>query len=252
MRILRMYAFCVLSTLLLPAMAPAADGAAAAVADTPGPGSPGWSSPMLLNPEVFSFPPSLIIAGKTGPGYALVRLVIDADGLVRDAICTEASRMPFAVAATYGMALSQFRPAMQDGVGMPVRTTLRLEFRVEGTVSTVSISSDIDQVIEGMQPPEPELREVSAAVLDERPRRVDEALPVVFVDADGNKVNGKVRLSFYIDYKGQVRLPQVLQSDSPEIAAAALVTVRDWRFTPPLQNGQPRAVKVAQTISYGD
>jgi protein TonB len=61
---------------------------------------------------------------------------------------------------------------------------------------------------------------------------------------------GVVILATIVDINGFVSQMTVLNSPSPELAAAAEDAVRQWRFTPTLLNGTPVEIRYNVTVSF--
>ena len=82
---------------------------------------------------------------------------------------------------------------------------------------------------------------VQAARLLEQPR------PAYPPNAEAAGKQGKVLLQAIIRIDGAIGGLTVLSSPDPELAAAAVESVRQWRYQPTLLNGQP--VEIITTIS---
>lgn len=61
---------------------------------------------------------------------------------------------------------------------------------------------------------------------------------------------GEVDIEFMVDTRGRVRNPRVLSASDPAFARAAMDAVLDWQFEPALDQGQPREVRIRQTIVF--
>ena len=61
---------------------------------------------------------------------------------------------------------------------------------------------------------------------------------------------GQVTVSFYIDEDGAVRLPSVDESDDPDLAAAAIDALRNWKFEPPTWKRRPVLVRASQQFNF--
>ncbi len=62
-----------------------------------------------------------------------------------------------------------------------------------------------------------------------------------------------IRVEFYIDPVGRVRMPAVSSRSvaaDPKMAAAALDAVSQWRFDPPLRKGKPVLVHAEQDFTF--
>ncbi len=76
---------------------------------------------------------------------------------------------------------------------------------------------------------------------DRGPRLVHRTRPVYPHDAFVQKVQGEVLLEILIDATGEVTRTRVLQS-IPQLDAAAMRCVKEWRFEPALRGGRPVAI----------
>jgi protein TonB len=63
-------------------------------------------------------------------------------------------------------------------------------------------------------------------------------------------MNGEVELVFVVDELGDVIDPRVTRSTHSLFTASALKAVRQWKYSPALQNNQPTAAYVTQVVSY--
>jgi TonB family protein len=86
--------------------------------------------------------------------------------------------------------------------------------------------------------------------LDRIPTPVHVVSPLSPSPVSGEKKH-TVAVDFYIDEKGEVRMPSVPRADvDTPWAACALDAVRQWRFEPPLYRGQPALVFVRQQFNF--
>jgi TonB family protein len=63
-----------------------------------------------------------------------------------------------------------------------------------------------------------------------------------------NRGDRQVMVNFVIDRKGAVRVPVVTAAEPRELALAVVQMMRNWRFSAPLQHGQPVAVEVTKSL----
>lgn len=68
-------------------------------------------------------------------------------------------------------------------------------------------------------------------------------------EAKKAKIQGTVVAEVRIDTDGLVQEPRVVKS-IPQLDAAAIAAVRQWKFTPALKNGKPVPVLVDITIRF--
>jgi hypothetical protein len=57
-------------------------------------------------------------------------------------------------------------------------------------------------------------------------------------------------LEFIIDEKGTPRMPVLVSSTDIDFAVTAADALSHWRFTPPLRDGKPVAVRVRQEFVF--
>ena len=57
-------------------------------------------------------------------------------------------------------------------------------------------------------------------------------------------------VSFYVDEKGQVRLPNVESSLPPSFVVAAVAAVQQWAFKPPVAKGKPVLVYTMRALTF--
>ncbi|MGD9841864.1 MAG: TonB family protein [Steroidobacteraceae bacterium] len=71
-------------------------------------------------------------------------------------------------------------------------------------------------------------------------KRIKTVAPVFPAEAKNRGTSGWVDVSFIVDERGQVTEPNVVDSDPKNVFdAAAITAVEQWRFEPPVRNGQP-------------
>lgn len=73
-------------------------------------------------------------------------------------------------------------------------------------------------------------------------------LPKALIPPDGKPVRALV--SFYVDEQGRVRLPNVESSLSPQFATAAIASLQQWAFKPPVVKGQPVLVRTMRALTF--
>ncbi len=83
-----------------------------------------------------------------------------------------------------------------------------------------------------------------------KPRLLKRVQPVYPESARKDKLEGKVIVQVTIDKQGRVIDNQLLLSAREDLDHAALTAVRQWRFEPATQRGQPVAVFYNLTINY--
>ncbi len=92
-------------------------------------------------------------------------------------------------------------------------------------------------------------RQSEPAELD-APLAVAEGTLVVLADEDGRTAVGRCVLDYYVDHRGQPRIPRIVSSDNATVTRSALLTLQKLRFVPPTRDGRPTCVKVRQPFIY--
>lgn len=102
-------------------------------------------------------------------------------------------------------------------------------------------TSEMEKVEDGPVSLEPSV--VQAKIMNRVPPRYPES-------AKQRHVQGAVILRAIIQTDGTVRSLHVVSTPDASLAFAALGAVRQWRYTPYLLNGKPRAVKTEVTVNF--
>lgn len=75
--------------------------------------------------------------------------------------------------------------------------------------------------------------------------------PMYSLGAKQQGVAGRVRVKFYVDEQGGVRLPTVTADAHPYLSAAAVQALLNWKFSIPTRNGRPVLVAATQDFDFG-
>lgn len=206
-------------------------------------------TPIVIKPGAFLYP--RVAANRSiDSGWASVAIEVDETGTLVDQLVTGYSHSIFAEAATTLLRASTFEPATEDGQPIAVRMEVPIEFETSG----IRISSDWDAIVDmylnRTGPREREYRIASMADLDGIP--VPEAIkePVFSHDLARQGIVGVVKIDFYIDDEGKVRMPAIIESDFPVLGQLAIDAVRTWRFQSPHRNGRAVAVRAVQEFRF--
>lgn len=144
----------------------------------------------------------------------------------------------------------KFHPAKIDGQPVPIQTELTINLTAEGAVisrpSDVPIDDYLRRIVGARMLPKPR----SPRELDAVPALVTKTTPKYLKDAEKQGVHGNVKIHFYIDENGEVRMPSVEGEAHPYLAAEAIAAVREWRFTPPTAQGEPVTVAALQEFHF--
>ncbi len=89
------------------------------------------------------------------------------------------------------------------------------------------------------------------ADISQPPEIVERVPPKYPRDAAEGKVEGSVHMQFTVDAQGRVQDVSVISSEPENVFdAAAVASVKEWRFNPALQDGEPAPVETRQTIHF--
>src|SRR5687768_9245623 len=189
------------------------------------------------------FPPELV-GIKAGDGEVVMVVTIDSEGEVEDSVALEATNEAFARAAAGAVQDWKFTPG--TGSTWPRREVLQFSFKRSGVVTTLSHAEGAREHFIGT--PVAELRTVPLAELDQEPQRIASAMPKMSRSMLAKRGKESLMVNFVIDRHGAVRVPVITAAGDPALAQTVLAAVKQWRYSPPLQKGQPVAVEVTRAL----
>lgn len=197
-----------------------------------------------------SFPIALVAEGITR-GHALVAISVGADGRLEDLLVLGYSHERLARAATRALREWRFVPARLDGQTVRAQTELRFDFTVDGAVITSNITERyLADMFGNLAERRPLYRPCPRGELDRMPVRLAGGAPHYAVQAAKDGVRGRVEVHFYIDEKGEVRMPSVQAGPDPYLMEKAVEAMKSWKFEPPTSRGRPVLVAAAQTFDF--
>jgi len=192
--------------------------------------------------------PVMIMQGVT-EGQVVVAIDVSAEGKLTDWLVLGYSHPALVRNCIDALKLWKYVPARIDGVPVPVQTELTINFSAEGVVISRNMM-DLGDYMMRMTGPRLALARRSATELDTAPVVVTKVTPKYALEAEQQGVKGEVTVHFYIDEKGEVRMPSVEGEAHPYLAQQALDAVRGWRFTPATAKGKPVMVAARQNFSF--
>jgi protein TonB len=84
---------------------------------------------------------------------------------------------------------------------------------------------------------------------DQPPRVLKQTKPIYPQEAFVKKIEGVVELEVIIDARGMVQVRRIIHS-VPVLDNAAMMTVRQWLFSPAIKNGRPVATVALIPVSF--
>jgi TonB family protein len=210
-----------------------------------------------------TLPLASLRAGQAGPA-PLAGTIYDASGGVLPGVTVSLVDATQASATAISNASGRFEfPAVHPGTyvmeaGLPGFRTLRHEFALSDAADwNRAVTLQVGQLQETVVVSANRSAGGAAAAASgpirvggniRPPRKVTHVNPVYPASMQDAGLSGVVPLEAIIDRDGVVSSVRVLSAQAhPDLAAAAVDAVRQWRFTPTLLNGQP--VEVAMTVS---
>lgn len=208
--------------------------------------------------------PSRARLDKVYDGQAAVGVMLDAEGNATDFLIVRYSKEYFAVRLQNVISHEEYFPRRVKTTPVPGRFFVVRRFSIgdQDPVDmnrpvTVSMSamdqlgSMSNRVSEGGNGPKPiykahDEREIDGHIL----QIVAVDTPMIPTDYELQPNHAlKVVVSFYVDEKGNVRLPNV-DSDTPApIVASVIKTVSKWKFAPPTIKKKPALVFTNRTLT---
>lgn len=210
----------------------------------------GYVGPVWINSSILQFPHVLTYQGITD-GMAVVQVEANPDGTISDWLVLSSTHDDIVRHINRSAPEWRFQPATQDG--KPVYGTVLLEVRfANNDVISLTASEMTAIFLQSMRAVDERLRDrvANMSQLDRLPE------PISVVDPTGgassrDALNGDAVISFYIDEKGNVRLPIVTRLNCDiGLAAGAFEAIRQWKFTPPTVNGRPMVVRAQQRFVF--
>lgn len=235
---------------------PAAPGASVAVPASeskPGEGLADLVVVRALKAESF-VPPlmsSKLQMAAVSRGRVRIVLQVGEDGRPLDWMIVAYSHRDLADSTLDVVRRWRFDPVKIESVPVRAQTELELEFKGPDVVTISTVSDHLELFMRSVAGERLEFRPCPVRELDRIPLLLNVVTPHYSVAARDQGVRGSVEVQFYIDETGTVRLPAVLNADRIDIAMAALVAVRQWKFEPPTRHGRPVHVSAIQMFDFG-
>lgn len=175
---------------------------------------------------------------------------VDAEGKLMDWIVIEASHADLIAPCTEAVRRWEFIPARYDGVRVPARTQFTLNISQSGAVISRTTVDALNDFIERLASRPLDYRISRADEIDRPLAVITRVSPDYARDAERQGVGGRVRVYFFVDEEGNVRLPAVPAETHPYLSAIAVKAMREWKFTPPTRAGRPVAVEAVQEFNF--
>jgi hypothetical protein len=185
-------------------------------------------------------------------GNATVGVMLDEKGNATDYLLIRYTKKYFGDALMREAHLQLFNPRRVKGVAVPGRFIFGHRFIPTIVIEMNSFNAIEQRDIEIEGGPraiyEPHLeRDIDNGGL-ERTQATVAFIPDGYEAPPGKPV--KAFVSFYVDEKGHVRLPNVEGAASPLLIPNAIKAIEHWEFKPPTLKGKPVLVFAIWTVSF--
>lgn len=195
------------------------------------------------------FPPAMQDVGLY-TGEATIAVAIDRDGRLSDCLAVRYSHPAFADAAVEAVRHWSYGPALIRGRPESATADINFYFKSRGTVVVDLTPIMYADLVHFRVAP-------NAMAYSARSLRELDRIPVpVSIVKPGNphhRQTARVRVSFYIDESGRVRMAAASSDatlNNNDLTAEAVTAVEQWRFEPPLYHGRPTIAFVEQDFNF--
>jgi len=90
----------------------------------------------------------------------------------------------------------------------------------------------------------------SMGEIDQKPRAIFQAMPLVPAEMRGKKVVGVVTITFVVDAAGKVSRLKVEKASHPAFEKPALDALKQWKFEPAVRGGQRVGCKMRLPVKF--
>lgn len=196
------------------------------------------------------FPHALSLTHLTS-GEARVVVSIDEDGRLADLLVTGYTHKAFADEAVSMLRQWRYVAPTEHGRPFGLRTELRFEFEATGRVVSL-MAIETPEVLLKQMGIQPRLitHVCNLQELDRPIAPVNPVTPAYPRQTGAATAARSVLVDFYVDEKGQPRMPVVVSSPHEVLAQAAVGALNRWRFTAPTRAGKPVSVRVRQEFIF--
>lgn len=212
----------------------------------------------LRSPLEVSIPQDLKHLGISRPEVKF-RVIVDGEGAITDYLAVEATHFGLLEPAEKKLAVARFEPATLDGEATVGKITITVTFFdpeqrawKQGGIAAPhggSVSDAVERRLYSANPDALRYAESEPSLLDE-PLKLLESKIYRLHAPEKNAPVGSVLVEYYIDAKGRVRLPEILETDDDTLSMSVLMSLQSTRFRPPTVEGRPTYVRVRQPFNF--
>lgn len=201
---------------------------------------------MTVEPQI----PARLRMDGMKEGSVILALDITADGRLADILVTMASHQELIRPCLEAARQWRFTPARYEGAPTAARLILTLNLSQTRMVVSRSSSEMIGDWTEQMVGRRPDHQLCPSDEIDRPLAAVHRVSPAYARDVANLGVRGRVRVHFFVDEQGNVRLPAVPEDTHPYLSFIATEAMRAWKFEPPTRRGRPVLVAAVQEFDF--
>ena len=184
-------------------------------------------------------------------GYARVVLGVDGTGKLDELLVIGYTHPEFADSAVVAIKQWKFIPARLHGEPVACTTEIWIRYETEGAVVVSHTGAEqLESRLYQLMPRTFAYRPHTLRELDRIPTPITVVKPVYTTSLAAQGVQGTVRVDFYIDETGTVRLPAAVSEENFNLAGLAIPALLQWKFEPPTCQGKPVLVKASQVFTF--
>jgi len=210
-----------------------------------------FESPSVVVTEEPEMPAVLRMNGLSNGQVRLV-LDIDAEGKLVDWLVLGASHRELIKPCVVALQNWRYRPARLDGEPVLGQLLLTIGLSQTGAVVSRTATDTLSDWVERIVGRQPDYQTCPADEVDRPLVPIATVTPHYPADAEKVGVRGRVKVYFYVDEQGAVRMPAVPAEAHPYLSYVAIRALREWKFEPPTSHGRPVLVAAAQEFNFGE
>jgi TonB family protein len=187
-------------------------------------------------------PYEALIANKGG--WAEVIFTVDHSGRAMLLGVEGASDPDFARAWKAEIEAIEFIPPRPNGRPVLSRSKEKFFFPAQPSLDPLAVT-----ILEELRKPSPAI--VPADKLDKMPKAIRQPLPAYPWAQRADGESGKAVIEYVIDRNGRPLFPRIVSATHPDFGwAAATVIQQQWRFEPPMKNGEKVDARVTSAVEF--
>ncbi len=187
------------------------------------------------------YPYEQLVKGQTGWGE--VSFVVDYSGRAILTSSTGASDAAFSKSVIAMLEATEFAPAKKDKRTVMAPSTNRELFRPEAHLDLVARN-----VLAELRKPKPAI--FNTADLDDRPKPLAQRSAIYPRSLKTDGLTGQAEIEFIVDRDGRVLFPRIVSASHEDFGWAAATAVAQWKFNPPIRNGQRVDVRMTVPVMF--